>query len=77
MNIASFYQALLNGFPPTVRPWLSLVLVALIAYSVFKIVKKQFIFLIILIVLLPGAWPIVKTVWFGIVATVNFLLKNR
>ena len=74
-DIQNLYLQFLNNFPEHLRPIISILLAILIIYSVFKVIKKDFIFLIVLIVLLPGSVPILKSVWQGIVQFVKFLLN--
>lgn len=76
-QIQSLYLEFLANFPPTTRPVISIVLAVLLAYAVFKVIKKDFIFLIVLVVLLPGSIPILRSVWEGIVALVKFLLNTK
>lgn len=74
-DIQNLYLQFLNNFPVNFRPIISIVLAVLIVYAIFKVIKKDFIFLIVLIVLLPGSVPILKSVWQGIVQFVKFLLN--
>ena len=76
-EIQNLYLQFLNNFPEHLRPVVSIVLAVLIVYSVFKVVKKDFVFLIVLIVLLPGSVEILKSVWQGIVMFVKFLLNIK
>lgn len=75
-QIQDIYLTFLSGFPDSVRPIISIGLAVLIVYSVLKILKKQFIFIILLIILLPASVPILKSVWQGVVSLVKFLLGN-
>lgn len=75
-QIQDIYLTFLSGFPGSVRPIISIGLAVLIVFSVFKILKKQFIFLILLIILLPASVPILKSIWQGVVSLVKFLLGN-
>lgn len=74
-QIQNLYLEFLQNFPENLRPVISLGLALLIVYSIFKIVKKDFIFIIVLIVLLPGSVQILKSIWEGIVSFVKFLLN--
>jgi hypothetical protein len=49
----------------------------LIVYSIFKVIKKDWIFLIALVILLPASQPILQSVWQGIVAFIKFLLNTK
>ena len=72
--IENLYIQFLGYFPPVVQPIVSLVLAALIVYSVFRVVRKDFVFIIALIVLVPGSVPILESIWTGILMFLKFLL---
>ncbi len=76
-EIQNLYLQFLGNFPENLRPVVSVVLAVLVVYSAFKVIKKDFIFLIVLIILLPASVPILKGVWQGIVAVVKFLLNTK
>ena len=76
-QIQSLYLQFLTNFPVGIRPIVSILLVILIAYSIFKVIKRDFIFLIVLIILLPGSVPILKSIWDGLVAFIKFLLNTK
>jgi hypothetical protein len=76
-DIQSLYLQFLNNFPATLRPLISIGLAVLIVYSIFKVIKKDWIFLIALVILLPASQPILQSVWQGIVAFIKFLLNTK
>ena len=76
-EIQNLYVQFLNNFPATLRPIISIGLAVLLIYSIFKVLKKDFIFLIALIILLPASVPILKNIWEGIIAFIKFLLNTR
>ena len=51
-DIQNTYLEFLKNFPPSVQPVISIGLAVLIIYSIFKVLKKDWIFLIALIILL-------------------------
>ena len=71
------YLQFLGNFPATLRPVISLGLALLVVYSVFKVIKKDFVYIIALVVLLPASVPILKSVWEGVVYFVKFLLNIK
>lgn len=71
------YNQFLNYFPTFLHPIISLVLVVFLVYSIFQALKRNFIFLIVLVVLLPASVPILKSVVQGIVELITFLLGTR
>lgn len=76
-QIYSIYNQFLGYFPEQFRWVVSLVLAALIVVAIFKIVKKNFIYIILLIVLLPASVPILRNIWENAVDLVKFMLTKR
>jgi hypothetical protein len=76
-EIQNLYLQFLTNFPVTLRPLISIGIAVLIVYSIFKVVKKDWIFLIALVILLPASQPILQSVWQGIVAFIKFLLNTK
>lgn len=76
-TIQQLYVEFLKNFPTSLQPVISIGLAVLLVYSIFKILKKDFIFLIALVVLLPASVPILKNVWQGVVAFIKFLLNTK
>ena len=76
-QIQSLYLQFLSNFPANLQPFISMGLVALIIYAVIQVIKKDFIYIIVLVVLLPGSVPILENVWQGILDLIHFLLKTK
>jgi hypothetical protein len=76
-QIISIYNQFLSFFPSSVHGVVSLVLAIMIIYSIFKVLKHNFIWLILLIILLPASQPILKSIWEGALNLVKFLLTKR
>lgn len=76
-EIQSLYIQFLSNFPAGTRPIVSVALAVFLVYSLIKVIKKDFIFIIALVVLLPASVPILKSVWEGVVALVKFLLSTK
>ncbi|MCL5009168.1 MAG: hypothetical protein M1400_02385 [Patescibacteria group bacterium] len=76
-EIQNLYLTFLSNFPATLRPIISLGLALLVVYSVFKVIKKDFVYIIALVILLPASVPILKSVWEGVVYFVKFLLNIK
>ncbi|MCX6797177.1 MAG: hypothetical protein NTX98_01730 [Candidatus Doudnabacteria bacterium] len=76
-EIQNIYLQFLSNFPVNLRPIISIGLAVLIIYSIFKVIKKDFIFLIALVILLPASVPMLKNIWQGIVMLVKFLLNTK
>lgn len=69
------YSQFLLNFPVNLRPFISLGLAILIVYSIIQIIRKDYLFLILLVVLLPGSVPILTSIWQGIVTLIKYLLN--
>lgn len=74
-EIQNIYIEFLANFPENLRPIISIGLAVLMVYAIFKVIKKDFIFIIALVVLLPASVPILKSVWQGVVGFIKFLLN--
>ena len=76
-QIYTIYNQFLSYFPPSLHGIISLGLAALIVIAIFKVVKKDFVYLILLIVLVPASLPILKTIWQSLSNIIKFLLTKR
>ena len=76
-QVQKIYLEFLANFPVNLRPIISIGVAVFVVYSIFKVIKKDWIFLIALIVLLPASQPILQSVWEGVVAFVKFLLNTK
>lgn len=76
-DIQNIYLEFLNNFPVTLRPLISIGVAILIVYSIFKVIKKDWIFLVALLILLPASKPILQSVWQGVVVFIKFLLNTK
>ncbi len=74
-EIQNLYLDFLLNFPENLRPIISIGLAVLLIYAIFKVIKKDFVYIIALIVLFPASIPILKSVWSGVVVFIKFLLK--
>ncbi|MEJ0021977.1 MAG: hypothetical protein WDN47_05430 [Candidatus Doudnabacteria bacterium] len=76
-QISSIYNQFLSFFPANLHGLVSLVLAILIVIGIFKVIRKDFIYIILLIVLLPASVPILKNIWESLVNILNFLLSKK
>jgi hypothetical protein len=76
-QVFSIYNQFLSYFPSNFRGIVSLALAVLIAIAIFKVIKKQFIYIILLVVLLPASLPILKNIWESLLNVFKFLLTKR
>ncbi len=76
-QVFSIYNQFLSFFPSNLHGLVSLALAALIVIGIFKVIKKDFIYIILLIVLLPASVPILKNIWESLTNIIKFLLTKR
>ena len=76
-QIYEIYYQLLGYFPSNIQWIVSLALAGLLILAIFQIIKRNFIFIILLVILLPASVPIVKDVWEHALNFVKFLLTKR
>ncbi|MBL8030318.1 MAG: hypothetical protein JNN11_03655 [Candidatus Doudnabacteria bacterium] len=76
-QIQNIYLQFLGNFPESTRPVVSIALAVFLVYSAIKVLKKDWIFLVGLVVLLPASVPILKNVWSALVSIVKFLLNTK
>lgn len=72
-EIQKIYAQFLGIFPQALHPFISILLGLFLIYSVVQVLKKDFIYLIILVILLPASIPILKDVGLAIVQFIKFL----
>ena len=76
-QIQDLYTNFLKLFPQALHPIISILIVVVIVYALAQVIKKDFIYLIVLIVLLPASVPILKSVGQGIVDLLKFFLHTK
>jgi hypothetical protein len=75
-EIYSIYAQFLSFFPERLHWLVSLVLAGLLVYAVFQTIKRNFIWIILLVVLLPASLPILANIWKGVVDIIKYLLTR-
>ncbi|MCL5435858.1 MAG: hypothetical protein M1275_02155 [Patescibacteria group bacterium] len=75
-QVYSLYYQFLNYFPAQYHGIVSLVLAGLLVLAIYKVIKRNFVFIILLVLLLPQAVPILKSVWESTVQLLQFLIKR-
>ena len=76
-QILSIYNQFLSYFPSNLHGLVSLALAVLIAIGIIKVIRKEFIYIVLLIVLLPASVPILKNIWDSLANIINFLLQKK
>mgnify|MGYP001570202889 CR=1 FL=1 len=77
LNLYGIYDQFLGYFPARIHGWISLFLAIMLVVGIYKVMRKQLIYLILLVVLLPASVPILKNVWQGVLEIMKFLLSRR
>ncbi|MEQ1561259.1 MAG: hypothetical protein ABL899_00890 [Nitrospira sp.] len=72
-KVEQLYVQFLNNFPSQYQPFVSGLFALLIIYTVYRIIRKDFIFIIVLVILVPTSIPVLKSVWVGLVAVIKYL----
>lgn len=75
-SIFEIYNQFLSNFPENTRGLVSAGLAILLVYGIYKVLKRQFIFLILLVILLPASVPILKNVWEQVLQILQFLISR-
>ncbi|OGE88068.1 MAG: hypothetical protein A3J07_01680 [Candidatus Doudnabacteria bacterium RIFCSPLOWO2_02_FULL_49_13] len=76
-QIVSIYNQFLSYFPENLHGIVSLALAVCLAIGIFKVIKREFIYIIVLIVLLPASVPILKNIWESLSTIIKFLLTKN
>ncbi|OGE81238.1 MAG: hypothetical protein A3H72_01355 [Candidatus Doudnabacteria bacterium RIFCSPLOWO2_02_FULL_48_8] len=76
-QIFSIYNQFLSYFPPGLHGIVSLALAILIVVGILKVIKKDFVYIVLLAVLLPASVPILKNIWESLSNIIKFLLTKR
>ena len=76
-SVYGIYNQFLSYFPDKVHGLVSFALAVLLVFGIYKILKKEVVYIILLVVLLPASVPILKNAWAQIMEILKFLLKTR
>lgn len=75
-QIYSLYNQFLSYFPVQIHGLVSLVLAGLIVVGIVKVIRKDFVYIILLVVLVPASLPILKSIWQSLSNIIKFLLTK-
>ena len=75
--LTSLYNQFLSFFPQKTHGIISLILAILLVIGIYKVLKRQFVYLILLVILLPASVPILKNVWGQVLEILKFLLSKK
>jgi hypothetical protein len=75
-KISNAYLSFLHYFPAQLQPFVSIVFGLIVIYVVYRIIKRDFIFIIALVILVPAYIPILQSIWFWIVDFLKFIFSS-
>lgn len=76
-KIYSIYNQFLSYFPEKFHGLVSLGLAILLIIGIYKVLKRQLLYIIVLVILLPASVPILKNVWEELLSLLKFLLSRK
>jgi len=76
-ELTNVYNQFLSNFPPSIHPLISFGLAILLIYGIIKVIQKDFVYIILLVVLLPASIPILKNIWQSLANIITFLLAKK
>ena len=76
-RLYEIYDQFLNYFPANLHGLISVFLAGLLVLGIYKVLRRQLVWLILLVILLPASGPIVKNVWEQILELLKFLLSQK
>lgn len=65
-QIFDYYTALIDKIPVAWRYPIAIVIVVIVFFSLLKFVRKNLVWFVIFILLLPAVYPSLKTIWEGL-----------
>ena len=76
-QIYGIYDQFLSNFPAKFHGMVSLALAVLLVYGIYKVLRKHFIYVVLLVILLPASVPILRSVWGQTLELLKFLVSRR
>lgn len=74
MAFFDLYNQFLNLFPMQLHGLISVIVAVLFVVAIVKVLQRDFIFLILLVVLLPASLPVLKNIANVLVSVITFLI---
>ena len=74
-KLQDLYIQFLANFPAQYQPIVSLVLGILIIYTVYRVIRRDFIFIIALVILVPSSIPVIRSIWAGLIMVLKYLFN--
>lgn len=67
-QIFDYYTVLIDKIPIAWRYPIAVIIVIIVFFSLLKFIRKNLVWVIIFILLLPAVYPALKTIWEGLIA---------
>ncbi|MGI5827933.1 MAG: hypothetical protein ACOX6V_02815 [Patescibacteria group bacterium] len=74
-QLISIYSQFIGIFPSQIQWLISLAIFVAIVIAVVDLVKKNFIWLLLLIILIPASIPLLRSIFSGLVTFLQYLLQ--
>lgn len=74
-KIEAWYLQFLHYFPVQFQSIVSIGFALLFIYAVIRILKKDFIFIVLLVILVPTSIPVLQSIWEGLFMLVKFMFN--
>lgn len=75
-TIFNLYEQFLAHFPQNYHLIISLGILVIFVIALFNLIKRNLLWLILLIVLVPASIPILNNVWQGILEILKYLVTG-
>jgi len=77
IQIFSYYDKVVSGLSPSTQGLIALVLLAFLVWQIWMFIKSgHWMFLVTLIICLPGTWPALRQILDYIWKVIQFLLNK-
>jgi len=75
-NIFVYYDELIMGISPIYSGLISLGILLFLAWSLYRFIKGNFIWIILIIIFIPAAWPALKSLVRVVLIIFTFLITR-
>lgn len=76
-SIYGIYNQFLSYFPANLHGLISFVLGVLLVLGIYKVLRRQLVYLVLLVVLLPASVPILRNAWEQVLEILKFLFTRK
>ena len=75
-QVSSFYEKFLGLFPVSLQWVVSLIVLVALVAAFYSLIRSNWIFLLLLVIVLPLAFPIFKNLFFGFYDFILYLVHQ-